>query len=164
MSLLQEKSNILLKNFLPGCFIRQIYMHTVDKSDSHVLRKVISAPLVQENDNPNFPGPVAMVRQKDHRSEQKDLLEDFLEYKAEKCIHQISINHQEGFTIVLHRDLPKDAFVAVRQGLNFELKFVLNLFVKCITPVLQQGITIHDELANKVRLQAKQLVRSVSIH
>jgi len=65
---------------------------------------------------------------------------------------------------VLHRDLPKDAFVEVRQGLNFELKFALSLFARCITPVLKQGITIHDELANQVKLQAKQLFRSVQIH
>lgn len=62
MTLLQEKGNILLKNLLPGSFIRQIYMHTVDKTDTHVLRKVVSNPLITEADNPHFPGPVAMVR------------------------------------------------------------------------------------------------------
>lgn len=44
------------------------------------------------------------------------------------------------------------------------MKFAFSLFAHCITPVLQQGITIHDELANKVKLQSKQLVRQVSIH
>jgi|688.fasta_scaffold95937_1 hypothetical protein len=37
-----------------GCFLRQIYHHTIDKFDSHVLQKVISTPLIDENENPNF--------------------------------------------------------------------------------------------------------------
>jgi hypothetical protein len=30
---------------------------------------------------------IAMVRQKDHRGQQKELIEDFLDYKAEKLVH-----------------------------------------------------------------------------
>lgn len=138
-------------------------MHSVDKSENFALRKVLSTPLIPETENPNFHYQLTMVKQRDHRSEQRELIEDFLEYKAEKCVHQVSIDEQEGFTIVVHRDLPKDTFIAVRQGLTTDIKFALRLFAHCITPVLQQGITIHEELANKVKLQSRQLVRQVSI-
>jgi hypothetical protein len=37
-----------------GCFLRQIYHQTIDKFDFHVLQKVISTPLIDENENPNF--------------------------------------------------------------------------------------------------------------
>jgi hypothetical protein len=115
----------------------------------------VTQPLIPETDNPNFHYQLTMVKQRDHRSEQKQLIEDFLEYKAEKCVHQVSICDQEAFTIVIHRDLPKDTFVAVRQSLSADLKFAFGLFAHCITPVLQQGITIHEELANKVKQQSR---------
>lgn len=67
--LLQEKANILLNSLIKGCFLRQVYLHVVDKSDNFALKKVVSTPLIPETENPNFHYQLTMVKQRDHRSE-----------------------------------------------------------------------------------------------
>jgi len=67
-----------------------------------------------------------LVRQRDHKSAKEELLEDFLDYQADKVIHQISID-SDNFNFVLHRQLPKGT-VLVGESLGANLRFAVLLF------------------------------------
>ena len=95
-------------------------------------------------------GGITFVRQRDHKEEKQQLLEDFLDYQQEKIVHQISIDGDH-FNFVFHRDLPKDAYAHVRETLNNNMRFALSLFAKSLHPVLSQGLKIHEELAVQVK-------------
>ena len=66
------------------------------------------------------------MRQKDHKSEKEQLLEDFLDFQKDKVTHQVSVD-ADNFNFVFHRDLPKGA-VFVRETLTESLKFTVTLF------------------------------------
>ena len=94
-----------------------------DQKDKFVLQKIVRRAILGDDE---ASGTQCLVRQKDHKVEKEQLLEDFLDYQQDKIIHQISID-SENFTFVLHRDLPKGDFF-VKETLNENLKFAVTLF------------------------------------
>ena len=86
-----------------------------------------------------------LVRQRDHKADKASVLEDFLDYQSDKLTHQVSVD-SDHFTVVLHRDLPKDSGF-VRESLSENLRFGVQLFAQCLQPVLVQALKIHEELA-----------------
>lgn len=60
--LVQERANILLNELQQGFFLRQVFKHQIDRSEGHTLRKVLSLPLLPENDNPHFHFQLTMVK------------------------------------------------------------------------------------------------------
>ena len=113
--LLQQRSNAMLNELLQGCRLRQIYQKIRDTKDPYVLHKIIHKPLFDECEQEL--GNQTLVRQRDHKAEQQQILEDFLDYQQDKIVHQVSVD-AEHFNFVFHRDLPKDAYAHVRETLN----------------------------------------------
>ena len=121
----------MLNQLLPGLRLRQIYHKIRDTRDKFVLQKIVRRSILGEDE---ASGTQCLVKQKDHKSEKEQLLEDFLDYQQDKITHQVSIE-SDSFNFVLHRDLPKgDIFI--KETLNDNLKFAVTLFTQCLQPVL----------------------------
>ena len=124
-----------------------------------MLQKIVQRAILGDDE---VSGAQCLVRQRDHKVEKEQVLEDFLDYQQDKITHQVSID-SENFNFVFHRDLPKgDIFI--KETLNENMKFAVTLFTHCLQPVLLQGLKIHEELAVQVKGQARELVRQVSLN
>ena len=69
----------MLSELLPGCRLRQIYQKVRDTKDPYVLHKIINKPIFDEHEQEL--GTQTIVRNKDHKAEKEEILEDFLDYQ-----------------------------------------------------------------------------------
>ena len=136
----------MLDSLLPGLKLRQIYHKIKDTRDKFVLQKIVRRAILGDDE---VSGTQCLVRQRDHKTEKEQILEDFLDYQQDKITHQVSID-SEAFTFIFHRDLPKSELF-IKETLNENLKFAVTLFTHCLKPVLLQGLKIHEELAMQVK-------------
>ena len=132
----------MLNSLLPGLRLRQVYHKMRDQRDKFVLQKIVRRAILGDDE---VSGTQCLVRQKDHKVEKEQILEDFLDYQKESITHQISID-SDNFNFIFHRDLPKGELF-VKETLSENLKFAVTLFTHCLQPVLLQGLKIHEELA-----------------
>lgn len=67
----------MLNLLLPGLKLRQIYHKVRDTKDKFVLQKIVRRAILGDDE---VGGTQCLVRQRDHKSDKAQLLEDFLDY------------------------------------------------------------------------------------
>lgn len=144
---------LLSELYAPGeTLLRQIYLKKQDNENN--IDRVLELALFQENENYQS----SLIRKRDHKKEQSDILVDFLDYQKDQLIQQTSVDTQH-IQIILHKFLP---FESKRDcSVGKDLKLALRLLVKCLEPVIMQGLKIHEDLADLVRSQSKLLYLQV---
>lgn len=75
----------------------------------------------------------SLIRKRDHKKEQSDLLLDYLDYQSDLLVQQISLDIPT-FTIILHKQM---AFETKRENnVNSNFNHALRLLGRCLEPIL----------------------------
>ena len=74
----------MLGSLLPGLKLRQIYHKIKDTRDKFVLQKIVRRAILGDDE---VSGTQCLVRQRDHKTEKEQILEDFLDYQQDKITH-----------------------------------------------------------------------------
>ena len=95
-----------MNEFLPNAKLRQIYFKDHSNTEEHNLKRHVVKSLLPENQQD------ALIRPKEHMNEHSEILEDFLDYRADFLVHQVSIElfleANTPFSFVFHRHLNKE--------------------------------------------------------